>query len=123
MPTEIQYLEDKKIVSIKQSGKISAAEMRKTAMEAQKLAIENGTNLVLSDNTEMVTDARTTDLFNLPRLYEELGVSKSSKIAIVMNIVSGRKDYYQFYETVCRNVGYDVKLFNDTEAAEKWLLQ
>ena len=121
MPTEIKYLSTEKVVWVKQSGKITAAEMRENTLEVIRLVKEHGTSRVLSDNTDMVTDAKTTDLFNLPKLYDELGFSKASKVANIMNVATGRKENYQFYETVCRNRGYDIKLFDDQESALKWL--
>ncbi|MBU0517873.1 STAS/SEC14 domain-containing protein [bacterium] len=121
MPTEIKYLSGEKIVLIKHSGIISAAELRENTIEAARLVKEHGTTRILADNSDMVTSAKTIDLFELPKIYDELGVSKASKIAIVMNLVDGRKDMYQFYETVCRNRGYDVRLFADEESAMNWL--
>ena len=58
------------------------------------------------------------DLYDRPALYEETGMPRTARIAIMLG--PNRKDS-QFIETVTANRGYSVRIFEDRDEAIAWL--
>ena len=80
---------------------------------------------MLSDYRQAELDLSTLDIYLTPRLLAEAlaphGVRASSiKRAIV---VSGNLKDFHFFETVTLNTGQDLRMFQDMDAARKWLLE
>jgi hypothetical protein len=42
-------------------------------------------------------------------------------VAVVLPRTRYRIESYEFFELVCKNAGYDVRLFEVREKAERWL--
>lgn len=88
---------------------------------AEKMSFENRTTLILSDCREMKGGHTLFDLFGL---IEELGKAdmlRSIKEAVLISVNAETVANIEFWETACRNRGFNVRIFDNREEALKWL--
>ena len=123
MPWDVTYVADTHIVVISGSGRLSSQDARRLVEQAALLMNANGATRFLCDYSDAVGEATTLDIHDLPEFQEKLGTPKSVKIALVLPRTGHKVEDFRFYETVCRNRGYDCKGFSAREAAVKWLDQ
>ncbi len=123
MPSAVEFNSKLGIVEIRYTGRVTAEEFKKTTILGFELAKTNDTNLFLIDDSELESAGALVGLYDLPKLYEELGLERLSKGAVVMPAASSRvAEAAQFHETVCRNRGWQVKVFTDRQEAIDWLM-
>ena len=76
---------------------------------------------VLIDHGNIEGVAGTTiDIYDRPTMFILIGILLSIKIAEIIN--PEQWEHFQFFETVCRNRGYQLSVFEDKDKALKWLL-
>ena len=121
MPYTVEYQENKGIVMIENSGKFSKEEFVKQAQETLEICRMNNCQHVLSDCTSMLSDINTTEIFYFPGLYRNLNTPRSYKLAILLAEDSATNEDISFYENVCKNRGYNVRIFKAKNEALKWL--
>jgi hypothetical protein len=85
MPYKIDYLEDKGIVIIENTGELPHEDFVKQSQEAIDLGRMKNARLFLSDCTCLIAQAKITELFEFPAMYERLGMLRSSKVAVLMS--------------------------------------
>lgn len=123
MPYEVVYLEELGIVLIKNIGELTYENFSKQSREAIELGRMKKAELFLSDCTKLIASASTIELYDFPEMYERLGMTRSSKIAVLISTdTAGDRDLL-FYETVCRNRGWQIKVFTIKQSAMEWLLR
>jgi len=123
MAWNARYLPDEKIVLFGATGTMSSNDAAEQTKEAARLIKENETNFVLCDYSRVETEIPVVDLYSLPQLFLELGLSRSMKAAMVVPETGHRYEDYVFFENRSRNEGFNVKLFNDVQTAKEWLAQ
>jgi hypothetical protein len=62
-------------------------------------------------------------MFPLHEIHEEMKLTRTSSIAVVTPKSKEGIRFTKFYETVCVNRGWDVKIFDEREDAIEWLLK
>jgi hypothetical protein len=87
--------------------------------------IENASKRVLVDYREFRSDIQIINIYHLPKFYKKIQFPMDAKVAFLISVkLSGKKnERFEFFETVCVNNGYNVKLFIDADAARKWLIE
>jgi len=63
----------------------------------------------------------TIDIYNRPKLFGIIGAILRIKIAEI--IKPEHIEHFKFFETVCRNKGYQIYVFHDREKALSWLFE
>ena len=121
MSSEISYMNER-IIRVRLSGPQTLADYRKQTEEVLRLAQSKNVNLILVDDQRAQNMASTLELFAMPAMYEELGAPRSARVAIVMPHNSPSAADIRFYETVCVNRGFNVKIFATEPPAIDWLL-
>jgi hypothetical protein len=121
MPWQLKLLEKPQAVEIKYIDAISPAELVEAFTAALALSRESQTILYLADCTEMIGGHSLTDLYNLIALYEATGVDWHTKEAILLPSLEATVDEVVFYETACRNRGFNVRVFRTRDEAAAWL--
>jgi len=119
--SEISYMNER-IIRVRLSGPQTLADYRKQTEEVLRLAQSKNVNLILVDDQRAQNMASTLELFAMPAMYEELGAPRSARVAIVMPHNSPSAADIRFYETVCVNRGFNVKIFSTEPTALEWLL-
>lgn len=118
MNRKIEYLEDKEIVLLRTSGTyILEAEVETIKKMASKLK-EHNCNRCIVDFREANVIAKIDKSFERPALYEEIWGDHSARAAMVFRELN---EDFQFLETVNRNRGWNVRIFDDYDAAIDWL--
>ena len=123
MPWDVEYVADTHIVVISGSGRLSSRDAPRLVEQAALLMNENGATHFLCDYSDAVGEATTLGIHDLPEFQEKVGTPKSVKIALVLPRTGHKLGDFLFYETVCRNRGYNCKTFKSREDAVKWLEQ
>ncbi|MDO9171154.1 MAG: hypothetical protein Q7W29_04905 [bacterium] len=118
MNFELWYDEDQDIIRGRVHGKLDAAVAKGVAGELAPLVRKHGCHRFLNDLREAQVTSSTLDLYSIPRVVKEAGVSGGIKRALVVTEITPDFD---FLETTSVNVGNQVKLFTDPEAALAWL--
>lgn len=122
MPYAIKFIENNRIIQIKNNGELSYEELLTQTREVIKIQQEKSTSLILTEFVSVKLDVNIADIFQFPELYEQLGMQRKSKIAVVVSDVEIKTDELQFYETICLNRGWNIKIFLKEKEAIKWLL-
>ena len=115
---EIRYLEDTDIVQLRTSGTYDLeAEVDTLKRMASRLK-EHNCNRCLFDHRQTKVIARTLNSYERSALYDALWGDRSTRAAIVFKEIN--KDF-RFLETSIRNRGWNVRIFDDYDAAINWL--
>lgn len=122
MPWSVKYDAELGIVCIVNSGRITIDEFKEGAFEIIAQARKHRTNLVLIDDSKLEITVSTNDIFKMPQFYEDAKAYRGSRWALIQPPEGPALKELKFYETVCRNRGWLVKLFSDRQAAVDWLL-
>jgi hypothetical protein len=115
------YVLDKATVVVNGTGRLCFEDMKGIAKGANDLLQENKASRVLLDCSDAFLDVKLVDVFYLPECYNEIGVPRTARIALILPKGGQPSGIFEFYETVCRNKGYICKLFKTQQSAEQWL--
>lgn len=121
MPYEIDYLEDEKIVTIRNTGEVTFTDFLEQTKEAAELARRKDARLFLSDNILLENKAKIFEIYKLPEIYDALGASRRNKLAVLIAKEGPITKDARFFETICLNRGWNVKLFTSYNEAKGWL--
>ena len=90
----------------------------KTLLEAR---VGAGPHSVLVDVRNAVCGLGVGDIYAVPALWEHGHVHHGSALALLVTAASAHKRDVEFFETTCRNRGWNVRAFDDEAAALAWL--
>ncbi len=122
MPYNINFLEQEGIVEVVSFGQITVEDFINQSKEAIDLALKKNTNLFLSDDSDMVGPVNISVIISLPDFWERFSAPRTNKMALLISKDETLHEDFYFFENVCRNRGWNVKLFGEKEDAIKWLL-
>jgi hypothetical protein len=123
MPWKVGYAPETGRVVVTASGEIRNEDASAQAVEVLRLAKRNQASVVLVDYSDALSEVSLPSLYGLPDYYSQIGVPWNTRVAVVLPRTRYRLESYQFFELVCQNAGYNVKLFEARAAAEDWLAQ
>ena len=121
MPWKTNYNEAEKYIELTYSGIVTPEELFMAFENSMRLSKEHNTLLYLADCLEMVGGHSVIDLYGLIGLFDQLNISIDSKEAVLMKSLQNSAKEIEFYETACRNRGFNVKLFTNRDEALDWL--
>lgn len=121
MPWHVTYVESEKTVLITNSGDLTYEDFVSEAEEAVALMQQHQTSLCLVDDRDYNHPAKIADLYRIVDVYESFGVSKTERVALLFSPENPFMDDFKFFETVCRNRGFNFKIFFDEIEAKNWL--
>ncbi len=121
MTWQVDYLAEQQVVAATVSATVGIQEISEMVARGLAVAAERATGAILIDARQMRLDALTTELYRLPGIVEELGLTRSHRVAVVIADDSEQMDSFLFVETVFFNRGFPVRLFTEVTAALKWL--
>ena len=122
MPYTIDFLEDEGIVIIENIGELTYADWVKQSQEVLELGRKKNVGLFLVHFTHLTVQATTFELFDFPALYERIGAPKTNRVAVLLTEDAAINEDIRFYETVCRNRGWSIRVFSHKDEAVEWLL-
>ncbi len=121
MPYDVKYLEENGIVVIENKGELKYDELVRQTQEAIKLGQGKNSKLFLTNFSNVEVRAQTMELFNFPVIYEQFGMNRMSRIAVVVSEMELKTEELHFYETICLNRGWNIKIFLHKDLALDWL--
>ncbi|MCB9134351.1 MAG: hypothetical protein H6636_02925 [Anaerolineales bacterium] len=110
-----------KMIIIQTWGTFKLEDANRMRNEGAALIRQHGLLQGLLDHSQLEAyTLQTMEIYELPKRYQELGISHRFKLAVVVPEML-RRDM-AFYETVCRNNGYLVSVFFEQGEALAWFL-
>jgi hypothetical protein len=61
------------------------------------------------------------EVYDRPKKFKKIGVIPGIKVAEVVK--PEHEEFFYFFETICRNRGYQFTIFLDYKSAREWLLE
>lgn len=123
MPCTIGFDEKTKILEVTYHGELGPDDLYSTTHDILTAMLEHKALRVLFDCSHAHFDAPSLDVYQLPDLCEAHGVARQAREAVVKPRDGYHKELFEFYEDVCCNRGFFVKLFDDAVTARAWLLE
>lgn len=120
MNCKFEYLEDKDIVLVRTSGSYELAAEIETVKKAISKLKEHNCNKCIFDHRAANVIAGTLSSYDRPKVYKLFRLDHSVHTALVVRELN---DDMKFYENVCLNRGWNVKIFTDYDAAIDWLAE
>lgn len=122
MPWRVEYHEAQEIVEIAYWGRTDVTDIRDGTLEAIRLVKMHRVTRGLVDCLEQTKTAPVPDLYDLPKMYDEEGLTRRIRIAFIEPSTPQLHELAEFYENVCVNRGWQLESFIARDAAIAWLL-
>jgi hypothetical protein len=111
------------VIEIIYSGVIHREDLQGALNECGTRSQKAGSLKFLADCTMMTGGHSLFDLHEIITLFEKAKIDHTMKEAIIFGPHSPMLDNIMFYETSCRNRGYNVRLFGEREKALSGLVK
>src|SRR5512145_1353567 len=121
MPWTVSYSPDLAAVTTVYSGRVKPNELQEAVRSTLQLAREHGTRRFLADCAELQGGHSVSDLYAIARMLEAEGLDHGSREALLLPQLTGAVEDVRFWETVCLNRGYTVRVFERMADATEWL--
>jgi hypothetical protein len=121
MAYAIEYLPDEEIILITNRGLFTFDDFARQAREALEVTQRYHCKRLLVDCTAIITQADLYEIFNSPRVYEEMAAPRTNRVALLAPEDQHSREDIKFYETVCVNRGWLVRIFAQRSDAVHWL--
>lgn len=116
----LAFDEADRILAVQARGVLDLASAEQLRREASDRFRELGCTRVLLDYRGLDAEfLRTLDVYNLPKVYQAWGISREMRMAVLIAGVG--RETLEFFETVCQNNGYAVRVFAGEPEARAWL--
>ncbi len=123
MPYKINYLEKEEIVEVVSFGNLTIVDFMNQGKEAIELALEKKTNLFFADDTDVVGPIDISVIISIPGFWDRFGAPRTNRLAVLISKDETLHKDFIFFETVCLNRAWNVRLFEKKEDAHEWLLK
>src|ERR1035441_4587207 len=123
MPWTVEYEPERALVVVTGSGNMNDEDATAQTTEAICFLKQNHSNAILVDYSEAVSEVSLPNLYWLPDYSSELGAPWNIQVAVLLPRTPYRLESFRFFELVCKNAGYNVRLFEAKEAAEAWVAE
>lgn len=117
--TRVSHLPEQGIVAAVCGGQSTLEVVLQTISETAQASIRHRTNLLRVDLRNAPIEASITDIYHLPSLFAQAGLTRRHRLAFV---AAPFDEGCGFLVTVSRNRGYCVQAFADVESAASWLM-
>jgi hypothetical protein len=120
MEWTISFLSDQQIVIIQTHGVADETSSLEMARNISKTMAEYKVMRCLIDHSAIKSvSGNVSKIYYRPQELREIGIPFKVKIAEV--VLPAHTEHFDFLETVCRNRGFDFRIFSDQESAIQWL--
>lgn len=103
------------------TGNVTGPEIREATSWSISLMKNRNIKDILFDTTDQEQVPSIFDIYNLPDQYEKEGLTRQSRVGLVLPQKRDLRAQARFYEDVCVNRGWTVRLFENREDAVRWL--
>lgn len=122
MPFTIQHDPGPGIATLAFSGTITNDDLVRSSVECIALQKATGCLRYLIESASWDLAASSVDIFALPtREYPKAELDRRTRIAIAQPTNERAREAARFYESTCRNRGWNARVHPDRESALAWL--
>jgi hypothetical protein len=122
MKWTVSFLEEQKIVVIQTRGVADGPGSLEMAQTISKTMAPSQAKLCLIDHSALESvSGGPGEIYYRPKGLTDMDVPTGVKIAEV--VLAAHREHFRFLETVCRNRGFDFRIFDDRESAIQWLTE
>ena len=121
MDWSVYYLEQDGLVFAKTSGLINWEKNKRLSEEAISTGRKYGSSSFLIDHRDGMLNLSILEIDGMPKLFKEMGLCPSDKMAILYNADSSHSSGFVFFQNVSQLASLQVKIFTDKEQALNWL--
>jgi len=121
MAWSTEFRDEGRILRVLIEGRFSAPQAMEMTRESVEVATRARATRIMLDCSKAKFDIPIIDVYKVPDLYSSRGVAHGVRAAVLMPPGGVDREMYEFYEDVCRNRGYFVKLFESEDEAWAWL--
>ena len=122
MPFTIHHDPGLGIATLAFSGTISNDDLVRSSVECIALQKATGCLRYLIESATWDLAASSVDIFALPtREYPKAELDRRTRIAIAQPTNERAREAARFYESTCRNRGWNARVHPDRESALAWL--
>lgn len=114
---------DSGIIHSVYSGEITKRDVMAATEKALSYATGRGPHRFLTEHKQATSLLSTMDIFDTPDQWEKADLNRLNSLALVIYETEGYENDILFYETVCRNRGWNVRVFDNYQDAHEWLLK
>ena len=118
MPWTMEYNADLKIISVTSSGEWTPDEDDRMLDELRRLSVAHGCISFLIDFRAAKIKFEFMSIFGRAGTYEKMHFSKDSRAALLVEKIG---DDHAFYEDVCANRGFKIRVFDNYNKSIRWL--
>jgi hypothetical protein len=116
MPEKVSVDKTLNIIVVHSFGSVAIEHMAESVQTVQQLHRETGINKVLVDASELSAMPSTSEMFELAK-----GFPRVLKIAVLISKLKLLHEALHFAETVAKNRGANIHLFQSKIEAVEWL--
>ncbi len=120
MGINLKFNEEAKYIEISVTGDFSLKTLKNITEEVIIYIKKYKCNYILNDLRNATLTESPLSVYSMPKIAIKAGIERKIKRAIIVNELASD---YHFLETVFVNQGNIVKLFDDFNKAETWLLE
>ncbi len=121
MPWRMDFEEAGEMLCITNEASVTLAELQQQATEAVTALVEHESVRLLVDNRQLSADDQPSRLYELPQFDADMELPGGTRIAVVTDLTDYPAEDLDAYDELCRQRGFEVRLFNGEAAARKWL--
>ena len=121
MPHKLKYNKTLGIIEPRYDGVLSSEEVRSATSECIELTLKHRVRSTLIDAEDIQTAPPLATVIELPQQYEEEGLTRLMRVAIVAPKVPSEEATAHFYVRFCRNRGWMADKFETRDQAIAWL--
>jgi hypothetical protein len=118
MEWDIHLEASTRLVVIQVTGTIKAGPLRQMTLELREAIQQHQSKQVLLDYTEAVSGLQPYEIFERPKVLQELNFPSDVKVAVLYRVLN---EDTQFLENVYRNKSFPVRVFSDRGLGLQWL--
>lgn len=121
MPVTARYLPGHEVIETTLTGVVTLADAREEIRLTLELIEQHGSRRILSDCSACEMQISISEAYKLPQIQEDAGSSKLYKIAVIPPASKAGRELVKFYEDVCVNRGWPVRICETRDEALAWL--
>lgn len=121
MPYTVSHIEDGNIICISARGHLTIEDYKKGSQEVVDMLKKHSSLRLFVDDRLLHNVASIADLYDLTHFFYEIELPLKLRIAILIGINTTNTKDIVFFETACRNRGYNMQIFQSENEVFKWL--
>ena len=122
MPFNVRHDPDPGVATLTFAGAITNEDLLGSSVECIALQKSTGCLRYVIESADWDLAASSVDIYALPtREYPKADLDRRTRIAIVQPTNDRAREAARFYESTCRNRGWNARVQPDRESALAWL--